>query len=188
LLGFAGYVGGSHCRLDRSCSGKPLGRAVCLGVLILLPPLLLAQPLARKRLFCAALFSRLHVVAVLLDLFDDIFLLHFTLKTAQSIFQRLTFLNADFSHLDFTVLPMHVANIAANHSVLRGQPYKCLLALTSSGPVHRSQALFFPGDPPGEIGPLSPAMGHAGVAARMSGQGPAWIAGTGCGQRDSSCP
>jgi hypothetical protein len=100
-----------------------LGRAVCLGVLILLPSLFLAQSFARKRLFCAALFSRLHVVAVLLDLFDDVFLLHFTLKTAQCIFQRLTFLNADFRHLDFTVLPMHVANIAANHSVLRGQPY-----------------------------------------------------------------
>ena len=100
-----------------------MGRAVRLGVLILLPPLFLAQPLARKRLFCAALFSRLHVVAVLLDLLDDIFLLHFTLKTAQCIFQRLTFLNADFSHLEFTILPMHVANIAVNHSVLRGQPY-----------------------------------------------------------------
>src|ERR1700688_885369 len=82
---------------------------------------------------------------LLLDLFDDVFLLHLALETAQGIFQRLTFLNADFSHLDFTVLPMHVANIAANHSVLRGQPYKCLLALTSSGPLNRSQALFFAG-------------------------------------------
>jgi hypothetical protein len=165
-----------------------LGRAVRLGVLILLPPLLLAQSLARKRLFCAAFFPWLHVVAMLLDLFDDIFLLHFTLETAQRIFQRLTFLNADFSHLDFTVLPMHVANIAANHNVLRGQPYKCLLALTSSGPDNRSQALFFRGDLQREIATRSAAMGHAGVAARMCGQGPAWIAGTGYGQRDSSCP
>ena len=52
---------------------------------------------------------------MLLDFFDDVFLLHFALETAQCIFQRLTFLNADFSHLDFTVLPMHVAMIAINH-------------------------------------------------------------------------
>jgi hypothetical protein len=53
---------------------------------------------------------------VLLDFLDDVFLLHFALEPAQRIFQRLTFLNADFSHLDFTVLPMHVANIAVNHN------------------------------------------------------------------------
>jgi hypothetical protein len=41
--------------------------------------------------------------------------LHFAFKPAQRVFQRLTFLNADFSHLDFTVLPMHVAMIAINH-------------------------------------------------------------------------
>jgi hypothetical protein len=94
-----------------------LGRAVRLGALILLPPLLLSQSLAGKRLFRAALFSRLHVITVLLDFLDDVFLLHFALKTAQCIFQRLTFLNTDFGHLDFTVLPMHVANIAVKHSV-----------------------------------------------------------------------
>jgi hypothetical protein len=43
--------------------------------------------------------------------------LHFALKTAQRIFQRFTFLNADLSHLKFTVLPMHVANSAVNHSM-----------------------------------------------------------------------
>ncbi len=98
-----------------------MGRAVRLGALILLPPHFLAQPLAGKRLFCAALLSRLHVIAVLLDLFDDVFLLHLSLETAQRIFQRLAFLNADFGHLVVTILPMHVANIAVNHNVLRGQ-------------------------------------------------------------------
>jgi hypothetical protein len=53
---------------------------------------------------------------MLLNFLDDVFLLHFTLKTTQGIFQRLTFLNADFSHLDFTVLPMHVAMMAINHT------------------------------------------------------------------------
>jgi hypothetical protein len=71
--------------------------------------------------------------------------LHFALETAQRVFQRLTFLNADFSHLDFTVLPMHVAMIAINHKDYKRPTrfYKTLLALTSSGPAHRSQALFF---------------------------------------------
>jgi hypothetical protein len=86
------------------------------GSLIELPPLLLAQPLARQRLFCSALLARLHVITMLLDFFDDVFLLHFALEPAQRIFQRLTFLNADFSHLDFTVLPMHVAMMAINHN------------------------------------------------------------------------
>jgi hypothetical protein len=93
-----------------------LGRAIRLGALILLPPLLLAQSLAGKRLFRAALLSRLHVITVLLDLFDDVFLLHFSLETAQRIFQRLAFLNADFRHLVFTILPMHVANRAEKHN------------------------------------------------------------------------
>jgi hypothetical protein len=53
---------------------------------------------------------------VFLDFLDDVFLLHFALKPAQSIFQGLTFLDADFSHLDFTVLPMHAARIAIYHT------------------------------------------------------------------------
>jgi hypothetical protein len=49
---------------------------------------------------------------MLLDFFDDVFLLHFALETTQCVFQRLAFLNADFSQLDLTVLPMHVSNSA----------------------------------------------------------------------------
>ena len=96
---------------------KTVGSCHPPGALVLLPPLLFSQSLAGKRLFRATLFSRLHVVAMFLDFLDDIFLLHFALKTAQRIFQRFTFLNADFSHLDFTVLPMHVANMAVIHNV-----------------------------------------------------------------------
>jgi hypothetical protein len=71
--------------------------------------------------------------------------LHFALEPAQRVFQRLTFLNADFSHLNFTVLPMHVAMIAINHKCYERfhSISNSLLALTSSGPAHRSQALFF---------------------------------------------
>ena len=52
---------------------------------------------------------------MLLNFLDDVFLLHFAFKPTQCVFQRLTFLNADFSHLKITVLPMHVAMIAINH-------------------------------------------------------------------------
>jgi hypothetical protein len=85
------------------------------GNLIQFPPLLLAQTFARERLFCAAFLARLHVITMLLNFLDDIFLLHLALKTAQGIFQRFTFLNAYFSHLKITVLPMHVAMIAVCH-------------------------------------------------------------------------
>jgi hypothetical protein len=85
------------------------------GNLIEFPPLLLSQTLARERLFGATLLARLHVIAVLLDFFDDVFLLDFALETTQRIFQRLTFLDAYFSHLKITVLPLHVAMIASCH-------------------------------------------------------------------------
>jgi hypothetical protein len=86
------------------------------GSLVHLSPLLLAQPLARQCLLRATLLSRLHVITVLLDFLDDVFLLHFAFETAQRIFQRLTFLNAYFSQLEFTRLPMHAAMIAVYHN------------------------------------------------------------------------
>ena len=93
------------------------------GNLVLFPPLLLAQTLARERLFRAALLARLHVITVLLDFLDDVFLLHLALETAQGIFQRLTFLNANFGHLKITVLPMHVAMIAICHKCFERSLY-----------------------------------------------------------------
>ena len=54
-----------------------------------------------------------------LNFLDDVFLLHFAFEPAQRIFQGLAFVNADFSQLDFTVLPMHVAMSAVNHKYLR---------------------------------------------------------------------
>jgi hypothetical protein len=75
--------------------------------LILFPALLLPEPLSRKRLFHAALFPRLHVEAVPLDLLDDVLLLHLALKTAQSVFQRLTFLNNDFCQVAITPVQLN---------------------------------------------------------------------------------
>ena len=120
------------------------GRVAAWRSSVLLPPLLFAQPLARERLFRSAFLARLHVITMFLDFLDDVFLLHLALETAQCIFQRFTFLNADFSHLDFTVLPMHVAIMAIDHSYYeRSTRIKnSLLAITSSGAANRSQALF----------------------------------------------
>src|SRR6266852_1828125 len=67
--------------------------------LILLAPLLLAQPFPRKRFFGPALFAGLHVETMLLDFLDDVFLLHLPLKAAQGIFQRFTLLDNDFCHV-----------------------------------------------------------------------------------------
>jgi len=66
--------------------------------LLRFPPLLLAQSLPRKRFFGPALFTGLHVETMLLDLLDDVFLLHFALETPQCIFKRFILLDDDFCH------------------------------------------------------------------------------------------
>ena len=71
-------------------------RAVSRAVLVLLATLLLAQSLPRKRFFCPALLAGLHVKAMLLDLLDDVFLLHLTLESTQGILKRLILLNDHF--------------------------------------------------------------------------------------------
>jgi len=71
-------------------------------LLVVLSALLLAQTLSWKRLLGPALFSGLHVVAVLFDFFDDVFLLHLALKSAQGVFKGLTFLDDDFRHAKLT--------------------------------------------------------------------------------------
>jgi hypothetical protein len=68
-------------------------RATPRAGLILFATLLLAQSLPRKRFFSPALLTGLHVEAVLLYLFNDVFLLHLALKTSQCIFKRLILLN-----------------------------------------------------------------------------------------------
>jgi hypothetical protein len=68
-------------------------RAASRADLILLATLLLAQSLPRKRFFCPTLLAGFHVEAMLLYFLDDVFLLHFALKTPQCILKRLTLLN-----------------------------------------------------------------------------------------------
>src|SRR6202030_272273 len=77
---------------SRKCGAEPRRG----GRLVRFAPLLLAQSLPRKRFFCPALLAGFHVEAVLLYFFDDVFLLHLALKTAQCVFQRLTLLDNYF--------------------------------------------------------------------------------------------
>jgi hypothetical protein len=72
---------------------------------ILLFPSLFAVPLARERLFDAALFSGLEVVGVTLDFLDDVLLLYLALEAAERIFQRLAFLDANFCQKGYTSQP-----------------------------------------------------------------------------------
>ena len=69
---------------------------VSLRLLVLLATLLLTQSLPRKGFFRPALFARLHIEAMLLDLLDDIFLLHLALESPQGILQRFVLLNDNF--------------------------------------------------------------------------------------------
>jgi len=66
--------------------------------LILLTTLLLTETLTRESFLGATFFSGLHVVAVLLDFFDDVFRLHFSLEAPECILQRFTLLNDNFCH------------------------------------------------------------------------------------------
>jgi hypothetical protein len=99
-------------------------------------PLLLAQSLPRKRFLGPALFTGLHVEAVLLDFLDDVFLLHLALKPPQGILQRFTFLDDDFSHVVFTPNPVRIG-IMRCHFELRTAPgdYRMLVALRAPGQV-----------------------------------------------------
>jgi hypothetical protein len=53
-------------------------------------------PFARQCLLDALPLSRLQVEGVFLDFLDDVFLLDFSLETAQSVFDRFTILNSNF--------------------------------------------------------------------------------------------
>ena len=82
------------CLLARNCSdGIQVSRR-----LILLTPLLFPETLTREGLFGSTLLTRFHVVAVLLDLLDDVLRLHFSLEPPKGILQRFALLNDDFRH------------------------------------------------------------------------------------------
>ena len=72
-------------------------RSVCL---ILLFANFLASALASQRRLHAFLFTGLQVKRMAVDLFDDIFLLHFALEAAQSVLEGFTLLQSNFRQTD----------------------------------------------------------------------------------------
>jgi len=75
------------------------------GRLVLLTPLLLPEALTREGFLGATLFTRFHVVAVLLDLLNDVLRLHLALESPEGILQGFTLLNDNFCHAYFTPVP-----------------------------------------------------------------------------------
>jgi hypothetical protein len=71
---------------------------LCAVKLFDFPTLLLACSLARERLLGTTPVARLQIERVLLDILDDIFLLHLPFETAQRALDRFAFLYLDFSH------------------------------------------------------------------------------------------
>jgi YfiH family protein len=61
-----------------------------------------AHPLASHSLFHAFFFAGLEINGVLLDLFDDRFLLHFPLETLEGALDRFAFIDNYEGHLEFT--------------------------------------------------------------------------------------
>src|SRR5687767_2812858 len=72
------------------------------GCLLRLPAHFLAIALPGERLFCSTLVPRFQVEGVLLDVLDDVFLLHLALETPQRAFDRLTFLQLHLGHRRIT--------------------------------------------------------------------------------------
>ncbi len=95
-----------HFIAQCSGSGVAVAVAVAFGVdfgamrhapLVRFLACLLAVALARQRLLHALLFTWLQVKRVPLHFLDNVFRLHFALETTESIFQRLAFLDSNFS-------------------------------------------------------------------------------------------
>src|SRR5947209_6651320 len=105
-------------------------------------PHFLAQSLPRKRFFRPALFAGFHVKAMLFYFLDDVFLLHFALETAQRIFQGLTLLDNNFSHLVISP-PIRFGLVSCGAScsatcALLGRLFPALpTALVGTAPVYK---------------------------------------------------
>src|SRR6185437_13704162 len=78
--------------------------------LILLFASLLAIPLASQSCFHAPFFAGLQIVGVTLYFLDNVLLLHFPLKPAQRIFERLAFLYANLCQPGSTSKPAQMAH------------------------------------------------------------------------------
>ena len=82
--------------LAKKGSGAALANAA-RGCLLLLLACLFPAAFARQCFFYALFFAGLQTKGVPLDLPDDVFLLHFALKTPQGVLQRFAFLQSNLS-------------------------------------------------------------------------------------------
>src|SRR5260370_21913940 len=85
-------------RSSRAAPGR--GDPHYFSVLILLLANFLTSTLASERGFHAFLLTGFQVKGVALDLFNDVFLLHFALETAQSVFEGFPLLQSNFRQTD----------------------------------------------------------------------------------------
>ena len=93
----------------RPSSKNPAGHLIVIvyKCLVLLFTSLFAIPLACQSCLHATLFTGLQVVGVTLHFLDDVLLLNLALKPAQSIFERLAFLNANLCQKGPTSKPAY---------------------------------------------------------------------------------
>jgi hypothetical protein len=73
-------------------------------VLVQFPALLFTTTLTRECLLRPAFVARLQIERVLLDILDDIFLLHLALEAAEGALNGFAFLDFNFSHAVSTPL------------------------------------------------------------------------------------
>jgi len=85
---------------DRRTGRDSLPQPVQISFLLF--ALLFSAALAGQRLFYTLLFARLQVKGVTLHFFDNVFLLYLPLKAAQSVFERLAFLQSYFRQRNYT--------------------------------------------------------------------------------------
>jgi len=82
------------------------------GPLVQFPALLFSRALTSEGLFRPTLVTRLQIERVLLDILDDIFLLHLPLETAQGAFDGFAFLDFYFSQALSTPSPAGIVHSA----------------------------------------------------------------------------
>ena len=94
MIPAATLPGGGQIEQGRPGTGRPFN------ALVLLLANFLTSALASERGFHAFLLTRLEVKGVALHFFDNVFLLHLALETAQSVFEGFTLLQSNFRQTD----------------------------------------------------------------------------------------
>ena len=92
--------------------------------------------LPRQRLLGPPLVARLQIEGVLLDVLDDVFLLHLALEAAERALNGLAFLNLDFSHAYET--PPHPGQATPCEGPLKSAEY---VRLSQAGADSRRNTL-----------------------------------------------